>query len=279
MRAVVDFYDRHPINEAQVLESVRTRSGRAGGPLEPEDLWAWDQDHYGGLGAVEALARRAAIAPGMTVLDVCAGLGGPARFLAHRFGVRVTGVDLTHSRCAAGARLTALVRLGPLVRLLRADAQVLPFRARAFDAAVSQEGLLHVPDKAAVLRECARVLKPGARLAFSDWVARPRLEENERRRLDDWMAAVTLQSIESYRELLSRAGFALVEAEDLSTEWIGILRERLRMYRGLREQTVARFGPTRYEEYNQLYAFFVGLVEAGKLGGARFSATADPASF
>lgn len=275
---VVDFYDRHPINEVQVLESARTRSGRAGGPLEPEDLWAWDQDHYGGLEAVETLARHAAITPGMAVLDICAGLGGPARFLAHRFGARVTGVDLTHSRCAAGTRLTALVRLSPLVRLLRADAQVLPFRARAFDAAVSQEGLLHVPDKAAALRECARVLKPGARLAFSDWVARPRLEDNERRRLDEWMAAVTLQGIEGYRGLLARAGFAPVEAEDLSTEWIAILRERRRMYRSMREQTVARFGQARHDEYNQLYAFFVGLVEAGKLGGVRFSATADRAS-
>jgi ubiquinone/menaquinone biosynthesis C-methylase UbiE len=274
---VVEFYDRHPINEAQVLESARSRR-RPAGPLEPQDLWAWDQDHYGGLGAVETLARRAAVTPGMAVLDVCAGLGGPARFLAHRFGVRVTGVDLTHSRCAAGARLTALVRLGPLVRHLRADAQVLPFRARVFDAAISQEGLLHVPDKAAVLGECARVLKPGARLAFSDWVARPRLEANERRRLEEWMAAVTLQSIGGYRELLAGAGFAAVEAEDLSPEWIGILRERLRMYRGMREQTVARFGPARYDEYNQLYGFFVGLVEAGKLGGARFSATADRAS-
>jgi ubiquinone/menaquinone biosynthesis C-methylase UbiE len=278
MDSVTDFYDRHPINEAQVLESARSHGGRAVGPLEPEDLWAWDQDHYGGLGAVETLARRAAVAPGMAVLDVCAGLGGPARFLAHRFGVRVTGVDLTHSRCAAGARLTALVRLRPLVRFLRADAQALPFRAHAFDAAISQEGLLHVPDKAAVLGECARVLKLGARLAFSDWVARPRLEANERRRLEEWMAAVTLQSIEGYRALLARAGFAAVEAEDLSPEWIGILRDRLRMYRGMREQTVARFGPARYDEYNQLYAFFVGLVEAGKLGGARFSATADRAS-
>lgn len=275
---VVAFYDRHPINEAQVLEAARSRSDRRGGPLRPEDLWSWDQDHYGGLQAVETLARRAAIAPGMAVLDVCAGLGGPARFLAHRFGARVTGVDLTHSRCAAGVRLTALVRLSPLVRLLRADAQVLPFRAAAFDAAVSQEGLLHVPDKAAVLAECARVLKPGARLAFSDWIARPRLEENERRRLQDWMAAVSLQSIGGYRARLARAGFRGVEAEDLSADWTAILRERLRMYRGMREQTVARFGQARHDEYNQLYAFFVGLVEASKLGGARFSATADPGS-
>jgi len=270
---VVDFYDRHPINETQVLASAR--DGTAGPrALGPEDLWRWDQDHYGGLAAVEALAQRAAIAPGMAVLDVCAGLGGPARFLAHRFGARVTGVDLTHSRCAAGARLTALVRLGPLVRHVRGDAQVLPFRSRSFDAVVSQEGLLHVPDKAAVLAECARVLRPGARLAFSDWIARPRLEDNERRRLSEWMAAVALQSIDGYRTRLARAGFDGIVAEDLSGEWIAILQERLRMYRGLREQTVARLGQARYDEYNQLYGFFVGLVEAGKLGGARLSAAA-----
>jgi ubiquinone/menaquinone biosynthesis C-methylase UbiE len=273
---VVEFYDRHPINETQVLAAAR---GDTAGlrPLRPEDLWRWDQDHYGGLAAVELLAQRAAIVPGMAVLDVCAGLGGPARFLAHRFGARVTGVDLTHSRCAAGARLTALVRLGPLVRHVRGDAQVLPFRSCAFDAAVSQEGLLHVPDKAAVLAECARVLRPGGRLAFSDWIARPRLADNERRRLFEWMAAVSLQSIDGYRGLLARAGFDGIAAEDLSGEWIAILQQRLRMYRGLREQTVARLGQARYDEYNQLYGFFVGLVEAGKVGGARLSAAAGRA--
>jgi hypothetical protein len=93
------------------------------------------------------------------------------------------------------------------------------------------------------------------------------------------MAAVSLQSIDAYRGLLTRAGFVSIDAEDLSTEWIGILRDRLRMYRGMREQTVARLGAARYDEYNQLYAFFVGLVEAGKLGGARFSAAADPGPF
>ncbi len=39
---------------------------------------------------------------------------------------------------------------------------------------------------------------------------------------------------------------------------------------------VARFGQAWYDEYHQLYAFFVGLVQAGKLGGGRFSGTAGP---
>ncbi len=59
-----------------------------------------------------------------------------------------------------------------------------------------------------------------------------------------------------------RAGFDAVEAEDLSVEWAEILRSRLELYRSLPDD----------EEWNRNYAFFVGLVESGRLGGARFAA-------
>ena len=41
----------------------------------------------------------------------------------------------------------------------------------------------------------------------------------------------------------------------------------------MREEAVARHGEARYREYDQLYDFFVGLIEAGKLGGGRLSAS------
>ena len=207
---VVGFYDRHPINERQILDTL-ARRGKDLSALTPEDLFDLDQDHYGGLQAVETLGRLGGIDRSSRVLDLCSGLGGPARFLASRFGCRVAGVDLTHSRCA--------------------------------------------------------------RLAFTDWVAGPRLSPGERRRLSEWMAAAGVESLDGYRQLLARAGFGAIEAQDLSDWWRRILRERLQMYRRLKADTVARFGQARYEEYDQLYAFFVGLVEAGKLGGGRFSAT------
>jgi SAM-dependent methyltransferase len=272
---VLAYYDRHPIAEAAVLAALRDR-GLDGRP-DPEDLFPWDQDHYGGLGAVEALARRAGVGPGSRVLDLCCGLGGPARFLALGRGARVVGVDLHPGRAAAAHRLTALVRLGHAARFARADAQALPFRAGSFTAVVSQEALLHVPDKGAALAECGRVLAAGGRLAFTDWVARPGLDDGARRRLETWMAAVTLQTVAGYRELLARAGFHAIEAEDVSAEWIAILRERLRTLRALRAGAVARFGPAGYDEYVQLHEFFTGLVAAGRLGGGRFSATAGPA--
>ncbi len=272
--SVVDFYDRHPISEAQVLAAVaRRRGGTLAGPLTAEDLFEFDQDHYGGLAAVAALARRATIGAGSRVLDVCAGLGGPARFLATRLGCRVVALELNAGRAAGAARLTRRVGLSDRVVVVRADATRLPLASAGFDACVSQEALLHVADKAAVLGECHRVLRPGGRLAFTDWIARPRLEDGERRRLETWMAATTLQGPHGYHRLLGAAGFGAIEGEDLTDEWRPILRARLEMYRALREDTVARFGETWYREYQQVYAFFVRLVESGKLGGGRFTAS------
>jgi sarcosine/dimethylglycine N-methyltransferase len=269
----ISFYDHHPINEEQILTILR-RSGRLPGPLAPEHLFDLDQDHFGGLPAVETLARLARIGRGSHVLDVCAGLGGPARFLAWRFGCRVTGVDLSASRAAAAGRLSRLVGLAHRTRFVRGNATALPIRDRAVDACVSQEAWLHIEDKAQVLTECRRVLRPGGRLAFTDWIAHPRLADGERTRLREWMAATSVPTLDRYRALLSRSGFAAVEAEDLSVPLRRILRERLEMFRSLRATTVARFGQARYDEFDQLYTFFVGLVEAGKVGSGRFGATA-----
>jgi sarcosine/dimethylglycine N-methyltransferase len=271
---VSDFYDRHPISEEQVLAAVRRRRGPlADGPLTADDLFDFDQDHYGGLAAVDALARLAAIGTGTRVLDLCAGLGGPARFLASRRGCHVVAVELNAGRAAGAARLTRLVRLQDRVRVVRGDAIALPFSAARFEACVSQEALLHIADKAAVLAEAHRVLVPGGRLAFTDWVARPSLGDGERRRLAEWMAATTLQGLDGYRALLGAAGFRAVTVEDLGDEWRTVLRARLHMFRAMRAETIARLGETRYREYEQLSAFFLGLIEAGKLGGGRFSAT------
>ena len=267
---ILDFYDRHPISEPQVLAAVARRGVGPDGPLSPDDLFEFDQDHYGGLAAVEALAVRARIAPDSRVLDVCAGLGGPARVLATRRLCRVIGIELNAGRAAGAARLTQRVGLAGRVRSVRGDARWLPFADASFDACISQEAFLHVPDKAAVLAGCHRVLKWGGRLAFTDWIAHPRLTRGERERLSVWMAATTLQTLDGYRALLARTGFAWAEAEDLTAEWAPLLRRRLAMYRRLRADTVARLGETRYGEYIQLYEFFVGLIESGRLGGGRF---------
>lgn len=269
---VSDFYDHHPINEARVLEALSRPGPAAPGPVTADDLFEFDQDHYGGLAAVDALARRAGIGPTSRVLDVCAGLGGPARFVASRRGSIVVALELHRGRAAGAARLNRLVGARG-VTVVRGDAIALPFARGAFDACLSQEALLHIADKPKVLAECHRVLAPGGRIAFSDWIAFPRLGDRERTQLWEWMAAATLQTLEGYSALLGRAGFSSVEAEDLSAQWRPIVRKRLELHRALRADGIARLGDERYLEYDQLHAFFVRLIEDGKLGGARFTAT------
>src|SRR3989442_6845244 len=98
----MNFYDRHPISEQQVLAAVARRRGGDLSRLTPDDLFEFDQDHYGGLKAVDDVARRAGITTASPVVDVCSGLAGPPRFLAGRRGVRVLALQL-HARPAAGA--------------------------------------------------------------------------------------------------------------------------------------------------------------------------------
>jgi ubiquinone/menaquinone biosynthesis C-methylase UbiE len=267
---VLDFYDDHPISEVSVLAAL---GDRGGGPLRAEDLFEFDQDHYGGLAAVDALASRAAIGTGSRVLDVCAGLGGPARFLAWSRQCRVVALELHAGRALGAARLTRRVGLTGRVRIVRGDAQMVPFAGASFDACISQEALMHIDDKPAVLESCRRILRPGGRVAFTDWIARPRLGDLERARLRDWMAAIGLETIPGYRVLLGRAGFVAVDAEDLTDDWLPILKSRVAAWQARRHDLTDRFGDGRYRRYAELYAFFVDLVQSGKLGGGRFSAT------
>jgi sarcosine/dimethylglycine N-methyltransferase len=264
------YYDEHPISEGHVLAAVAGQG--LTGPVTADDLFEFDQDHYGGLAAVDTLARRAGVGASSRVLDVCAGLGGPARFLASRRGSAVVALELHAGRAAGAARLNRMVKQ-TRVTVVRADATTLPFADSAFDACLSQEALLHIADKPAVLAECHRVLVRGGRLAFTDWIAFPGLADRERQRLWEWMAATTLQTLDGYRGLLGRSGFTAVEAEDLSSDWRGIVRKRIELHRALRPQREARFGRQQYLEHDQLHMFFVDLIEAGKLGGGRFSAT------
>ena len=268
---VVQFYDTHPINEDEILAKLAAR-GASLGRLTQDELKDFDQDHYGGVQVVDELAQRAGIRLEHHVLDVCSGMGGPARWIAHRIGCRVTGLDLTQSRVEAARRLTSRVGLDRLVDFVQGDATAMPLPDAAFDVVMSQEAWLHVPDKAAVIGECARVVKPGGAIAFTDVVVRTALTAAEAQRMADEMHAPGLATAAQYAGLLERSGCRIDLREDMAQRWQGILVERLAMYRSLRDTTVARFGEARFLQYDSLYDFFVGLFTAGKLGGVRIVA-------
>ena len=268
---VIGFYDTHPINEDEILAKLAAR-GDDLDRLDQDALKDFDQDHYGGIEVVDTLAARAGIRREHRVLDVCSGMGGPARWIAHRIGCKVTGLDLTFSRVESARRLTARVGLTALVDFVHGDATAMPLPSASFEVVISQEAWLHVPDKSALIAECARVLKPGGTLAFTDVSLRQPLNANEEARLAAEMHAPGVASSARYVDLLAGSGMSVAGIEDLSTLWTDTLVKRHAMYRGLADTTTAKFGANHYAAWDSTYSFFVGLFVAGKLGGARIVA-------
>ena len=107
------------------------------------------------------------------VLDVGSGIGGPARYMARRFGCRVSGIDLTVEFCEVARHLTSLLGLEERVVLRQGDALAMPFDGAEFDGAYSMNVSMNIADKRALYREIHRVLKPGARLVLSEVVQGP----------------------------------------------------------------------------------------------------------
>src|SRR5262249_36599669 len=81
------------------------------------------------------------------VVGFCAGLGGPARYLAYRYGADVTGIELTPARVKGANELTHLVGLQNNVRVIEGNVMQVPLPDASVDVVVSQEALLHVPSK------------------------------------------------------------------------------------------------------------------------------------
>lgn len=268
---VREMYNQHPISAAQVLSKVEAQRGSLEG-LAPSDLFDHDQDHYGGLAANDAIAERAQLSPGMKVADFCAGLGGPARYMADRYGVRITGVELNAGRVAGARDLTHRVGLKDKLEVVEGDVTASGLPEAAFDAVISQEAFLHVPDKGAAIAEAHRILKPGGRFVFSDWIAHGEIEPEDSEVLWQGFAAQTLKSIPVYTDLLGTAGFSVESTDDLTKEWGPILEQRLAMYRKLREETAAAGLPQGEDAFYRAYVRLVALVQEGVLGGARLAA-------
>jgi len=118
--------------------------------------------------------------PGERVVDVACGTGIAARQTAPLVGVTgtVVAVDLNPAMLAVARSLPAPA--GAAIDWREGNAQALPLPDGAFDLAVCQHGLQFFPDPGAALREMARVLAPGGRVAVSVWRA---LEHNPASRL------------------------------------------------------------------------------------------------
>jgi ubiquinone/menaquinone biosynthesis C-methylase UbiE len=171
----------------------------------------------------EALLDAAGVGAGARVLDLCCGTGVVIGAAVRR-GAVPTGVDFSQ------AMLAEARRAHPRLRFDEGDAEALPYPDHSFDAAVSNFGVHHIARPDGAIAEALRVLRPGARVAFTTW-AEPadniawRLLFDAIRAHGDMQAATTppsggnLGTPEAALRLLDHAGFTDCRAGTVRREW------------------------------------------------------------
>lgn len=152
----------------QRIREAFEKDGRTWEEVTAEDLEMFDHFHGRGCEATLEVAASLDLHPGQDVLDIGCGIGGPARSMARRYGVNVTGVDLTREFCEVAETLNRHVGLSGKVQVRTASATDLPFAESMFDRAYCQNVGMNVEDKPRFFSEAFRVLKPGGLFALSE---------------------------------------------------------------------------------------------------------------
>lgn len=152
--------------EEKIFAALRS-AGKNPTQLSVDDLAAIDNFHLGGRISTEDLAAFMGLRPGMRLLDIGCGIGGPARHFAER-GCQVTGVDLSEEFVAVAESLSRALKLDGSVTFRVGSALELPFDEGSFDGAYEIHAGMNIQDKPSLFREVARVLKPGGRMSIFD---------------------------------------------------------------------------------------------------------------
>jgi sarcosine/dimethylglycine N-methyltransferase len=143
---------------------------------------------------------------------------------------------------------------------------------KSVDVVISQEALLHIPDRRRAMGEAFRILKLGGRLAFTDWIAPAPLAKDDADLLWEGQAVQALESPKSYRDLLTDIGFRVRSSDDLTAQWAVLLKARLAMYQKLRIEAEAAGTPSGHDAFHKSYVRLVDLMGAHVLGGVRIVA-------
>ena len=211
-----------------IARSISERSGRKSccGPSACADPISANlySDHEASELPAEAVAASLgcgnptaliALERGQTVLDLGSGGGIDVLLSARRVGPtgKVYGLDMTDEMLAL-ARENQRKAGVTNVEFLKGEIESIPLADASVDVIISNCVINLSSDKARVLREAFRVLKPGGRFAVSDVVVRGHVPDDIRRNAELWMGCVAGALDEAgYREKLQAAGFESIGIE------------------------------------------------------------------
>ena len=256
-----------------VSEVVSIYSGAQGDLFQ---LMFGQQIHVGGMKASIDLADRAGIAAGMKGVDLCCCNGADMRFLVRfRNVASMVGVDVTEAIVERGRRLTHEEGLDDKVQFILADACKSGLPSASADFIWSEDAWCYVPDKAKLIAEAARIVRPGGVIAFTDWVEGPAgLSDSEAQRFLGMMMFANVEDIAGYAKLLSGSGCEVRAAEDTGRFprhvdlYIDMIDSQLR-YDALR---IVGFNTELLEALLDGFRFLAEMARAGKVAQARFIA-------
>ncbi|AOS84232.1 ubiquinone biosynthesis protein UbiE [Chlorobaculum limnaeum] len=232
-----------------------------------------EQIHVGAEAETDVLARKAGVGAETHLLDVCSALGGPARYLSRNYGCRVTGLDATQRMHAEAIRRTAEAGLSGKLDFVLGNALDMPFPTSTFDVVWGQDAWCYITDKQRLVEECARVLKPGGVLAFTDWLETGPMTDEEWRALNAFMVFPYMETLDGYAALAEAAGLTVVEREDLTPDFATHVQGYLDMVQNdFRQAIIDNYGQEMYKAVEEGITLWRDASAAGKVGRGRLVA-------
>jgi len=197
----------------RILSGVQA-IGRTPDTVTVDELAPVDEFHIGGRQASEEFISQLELSADDHTLDIGCGIGGTSRFVASRFGCRVTGIDLTPEFVATGQSLCEWVGLSGQVELHQGDATAMAFADESFDAAFMLHVGMNIPDKAGLFAEVYRLLKPGALFGVYDVM---QTSDEDLTYPVPWSSVPGTSALATeaqYAETLEQAGFDIIRIRD-----------------------------------------------------------------
>jgi SAM-dependent methyltransferase len=215
------------------------------------------QESFMTASEIRALAVRAGIGPGVTVLDLCCGVAGPGRFVTRELGCAYLGVDASASAIAIASE-----RAGDLPCRF-AVAQIPPLPNGRFDVVLLLETMLAFEDKDALVRDIFPALRPGGRFAFTLEEGQP-LTADERAAMPD-ADTVWLTSIDDMAASLGRGGFVVTWQEDHSRMHSQMAHALADALAADAEDIAAQLGPQALDDLLAAHRLWAELLDAGRV--------------